>query len=242
MEKEVTFNHITLITDGCSNQGISPIDAARKASQIGITVNVLGIINEEVNRNKGIIEIEDIASAGGGFGQIEVIENISKTIQTITRKAITNTIQEVVNNQLSQIFGENNLTSISPSNRVQAFEIIDNIAEYSHLNTLLLIDQSASMMDKMEKIKEVLVDFQLSLQSRAGSSKLCIATFPSMNNVIDIKIPWTNTKEPLEIFISKLRASGNTPTGPAILSSISYFNQNNNNFNKVDGVLDEYIV
>lgn len=242
MNKKVTFNQITLITDGYSNEGISPIIAAKYANQLGITVNVIGIIDDNQSTLQGQLEIENISKAGGGLYQLVTLENFAKTVQLITRNALTNTVQQVVQSQLIQMIGINNLTSISPNQRVQATNIIENLAEYSQLNVLLLIDQSASMLSKMSKIEEALYDFKLSLQSRAGNSKVSVITFPGLNTILEIQIPWTNKMENIDTFINKLRPNGNTPTGPAISSCVEYFLNVNTKSNKVDGVLSEYIV
>ncbi|MGD9677811.1 MAG: VWA domain-containing protein [Vulcanibacillus sp.] len=242
MNNKVTFNQITLITDGYSNEGISPIDAAKNARKIGIIVNVIGIIETNQTDEQGKREIESIAAAGGGLCKLVTLKNFSNTVQLITRNALTNTIQEVVHAQLLQILDESNLSSISPSKRICATNLIEEISEYSQLNVLLLIDQSASMIGKGNKIEEAINDFQVSLQSRSGDSNVSVVTFPGLHNIIDIKVPWTDKKEYLDNIASKLIPNGKTPTGSAILSSIKHFTDINSKPNKIIGVLDEYVV
>ncbi|OEG00306.1 hypothetical protein BHF71_05240 [Vulcanibacillus modesticaldus] len=244
MVRNVKFNQITLITDGFSNQGISPIVAARQANRQNISVNVVGITDAGTIGEQGRLEIKNIADSGGGLSQIVPLEKISRTVQMVTRQAINNTIQQVVHTQLTQILGNDDLVSIPPKERIKVAQMMDNMAEYGHLNVLLLIDQSASMARKMKKVEEAILDFQLSLSSRAGSSYISIVTFPGESSYIDIKVPWTNEIKRINSLLNNLTPRGNTPTGPAILASIQYFAQLDNQFNKsiTNGVLDEYVI
>lgn len=245
MNENMAFNQITLITDGFSNYGITPVEAARRALSANITVNVIGITDGSNLGRKGQKEVEEIAKAGGGLYQIVPLEEIAGTVQMVTQKAINKTIQQVVNSQLQQILGQDDLTSIPPSERIKVARMMDGMAEYSKLNVLLLIDQSSSMIRKMPKVKEAILDFQLSLQARAGQSNISILTFPGSTNYIDIKIPWANDVQNIELLLYNLQPKGNTPTGPALLESIQYFYQHKN-MNKVKnkrpGVLDEFII
>lgn len=241
MKSRVTFNHITLITDGCSNCGTSPVEAAKIASKNGVTVNVIGIVDGSSMDNYGEYEIERIAEAGGGLSRVVKVSNISKTIQIVTRQAMTNTIQQVVNSQLSSMFANKEEEIIPITDRVKTVHMVDNIAEYSNLKVLLLIDQSSSMINKMKKVEEAVLDFFLSLQSRAGDSKIAVATFPNKKDIIDIKIPWTEELNSVNNLISKLSPNGKTPTGSAIMSGISYFNYVADSY-MGKGVLDEYII
>lgn len=40
-----TLQQILLITDGCSNRGVSPIESAREAFASGVVVNVIGVLD-----------------------------------------------------------------------------------------------------------------------------------------------------------------------------------------------------
>ena len=48
------IKQILLITDGCSNQGEDPIAMAALAREQGITVNVIGVMENDVIDEKGI--------------------------------------------------------------------------------------------------------------------------------------------------------------------------------------------
>lgn len=236
---ESTFNQITLITDGFSNYGISPIVAAKEAYNRGITVNVIGITDGRDDLSKGHKEIEEIANAGGGMHQIVSLEEIAKTVQMVTRKAINKTIQQAVHAQLKEILGKDDLVALPPTERIKVVKMMDNMAEHSGLKVLLLIDQSSSMRKKMKKVEEAVYDFQLSLISRSGNSLISILTFPGIDNPIDIRIPWTTEIIQIGNLLSKMSPRGNTPTGPAILESLYYIT---NMKKQKKGVLDEYII
>ncbi|KXG44852.1 vWA domain-containing protein [Tepidibacillus decaturensis] len=238
MNETLVFNQITLITDGCSNQGYSPIEAARQAYEKGIIINVIGITDGGQIGKQGTLEIEGIAKAGGGLSQIVPVERVKKTVQFVTRQAMNKTITQVVNAQLVQILGENDLVEISPNQRLKVANMMDEMAEHSHLKVLLLIDQSASMLKKMEKVQEAIVDFQLSLLSRAGESSISIVIFPGNPDLLDIKIPWTKDIKKVDTILHQMVPQGNTPTGSAILKSIDLFYQSKHK----QGLLDEYVV
>ena len=238
MKQTLTFKQITLITDGYSNQGVSPIVAAREAYIEGITVNVIGITDNRAFTNQGSSEIEGIAKAGGGLSQIVPIEEAAKTVQMVTRKAVNKTIQQVVHSQLTQILGKEDLLELPPSERIKVVQMMDQLAEHSVLKVLLLVDQSASMFKKMKRVEEALNDFQLSLLSRSGNSEISILSFPGGSGNTDVRIPWTNEIKRISDLLRSMSPKGNTPTGPAILESISYFAD----LQLKTGVLDEYIV
>lgn len=236
-----TFNQITLLTDGLSNYGVSPVEAAKKALEQNIIVNVIGIMNKENIENNGMSEVEAIATAGGGLFQIITADQIAKTVQMVTRHAINKTLQQVVHSELCEILGSEDITLLSPEKRLKVTGVINEMAEHGNLNVMLLIDQSASMLPKMGKVKEAILDFQLSLYARAGESNFTVATFPGKHDYIDVKIPWTNQIKNLDNLLYNLNPSGTTPTGPAIKSSTQYFFGESNPIRKY-GVLDEYIV
>ena len=64
------MKQILLITDGCSNVGVSPVIAAAQAQTEGVTVNVIGVIDHGELGVLGSEEIQEIAAAGGGMSRI----------------------------------------------------------------------------------------------------------------------------------------------------------------------------
>ena len=112
------IRQILLITDGCSNQGEDPIAMAALAREEGITVNVIGVMEQDMIDEKGMTEIESIAISGGGVSQIVYAQQLSQTVQMVTRKAMTQTIQGVVNQELQQILGRSKtLEDLPPEKR-----------------------------------------------------------------------------------------------------------------------------
>ena len=98
-----TLRQILLITDGCSNHGEDPIAMASLAKEQGITVNVIGVLDQDTIDESGLREIEGIALSGGGISQVVYAKQLSQTVQMVTRKAMTQTLQGVVNRELKQI-------------------------------------------------------------------------------------------------------------------------------------------
>src|SRR5690625_3394802 len=88
-----TLKQILLITDGCSNRGESPITSATYAFGLGIVVNVIGILeDDEMEMSASLQEVEQIAVAGGGISQIVYKEDLSQTVQAVTRQAMSQTM------------------------------------------------------------------------------------------------------------------------------------------------------
>ncbi|CAM4247612.1 vWA domain-containing protein [Lederbergia lenta] len=219
-----SLKQILLITDGCSNQGEDPVAVAALANESGITVNVIGVIENDSIEKKGMKEIDEIAASGGGISQIVYAEQLSQTVQMVTRKAMTQTLQGVVNRELRQILGSNtNLEELSPDKRGEVMEVVDELGETSDLQVLIMIDTSASMATKLETVKEALLDLSLSLNARMGNNQFSVLVFPGKRKEAERLLNWTPNLELLTSVFPKLATGGITPTGPALREGMSYF-------------------
>ncbi|HET6871514.1 MAG TPA: hypothetical protein VFH42_00875 [Sporolactobacillaceae bacterium] len=217
------LKQILLITDGCSNQGEDPVAMATLANEQGIVVNVIGVIGEGESSG-GIQEIEDIATAGGGISQIVQAKQLSQTVQMVTRKAMTQTIKGVINQELQHILGEKEtMEDLPPEKRGQVMEVVDELGETIDLEVCILVDTSASMEKKLPTVHEALLDLSVSLTSRMGGNQFCLYTFPGKRKPVDKILAWTPKIASIHSAFSKLGSGGVTPTGPAIREAISSF-------------------
>lgn len=222
--KKGRIRQILLITDGCSNKGEDPIAMAALAHEHGITVNVIGVIENDVINESGIKEIEGIAMSGGGISQVVYSENLSQTVQMVTRKAMTQTLQGVVNRELRQILGsEKTIEELPPDDRGEVMEVVDELGETTNLEVLVLIDTSASMKHKLPTVKDALLDLSLSLNARIGNNQFAAFIFPGNRKDVDQVLEWTPKLDKLQTVFSKLSVGGITPTGPAIREAIGSF-------------------
>lgn len=220
------IRQILLITDGCSNQGENPIAMAALAKEDGITVNVIGVMDKDVIDEKGMTEIENISMSGGGVSQIVYATQLSQTVQMVTRKAMTQTIQGVVNRELQQILGRSHtMEDLPPEKRGEVLEVVDELGETVELEVLVLVDTSASMKQKLPTVKEALLDLSLSLNARAGNNHFSVYVFPGKKNDVEKLLDWTPKLESLTSIFSQLTTGGITPTGPAIRAALTAFNQ-----------------
>jgi Ca-activated chloride channel family protein len=220
------IRQILLITDGCSNQGEDPIAMAALAKEQGITVNVIGVMERDVIDEKGITEIEAMALSGGGVSQIVYAERLSQTVQMVTRKGMTQTIQGVVNRELQQILGRSKtMEDLPPEKRGEVMEVVDELGETVELEVLILVDTSASMKHKLPTVKEALLDLSLSLNARTGNNYFSVFIFPGKKNDVEKLLEWTPNLQSLTSVFSQLSTGGITPTGPAIRTALSSFNQ-----------------
>jgi Ca-activated chloride channel homolog len=221
--KTGTLRQILLITDGCSNYGEDPIAMAALAKEQGITVNVIGVMEQDVIDDQGMQEIEGIALSGGGVSQVVYAQQLSQTVQMVTRKAMTQTLQGVVNRELKQILGNNvTMEELPPEKRGEVMEIVDELGETVDLEVLILVDTSASMKHKLPTVKEALLDLSLSLNARTGDNRYAVFVFPGKKDVEKL-LDWTPKLEALTSIFPKLTTGGITPTGPAIKEALSHF-------------------
>ncbi len=222
--KTGTLKQILLITDGCSNQGESPIAMAALAREYGITVNVIGVVKHDTIDEKGLEEIEGIANAGGGISQVVYAADLSRTVQMVTRKAMTQTLQGVVNKELRQILGDmKTIEDIPPEKRGEIMEVVDELGETAALEVLILVDTSASMKHKLPTVKEALLDLSLSLSARTGKNRFSLFVFPGKKKDVEKLLDWSPKLEALTSIFPKLVIGGITPTGPAIREATAYF-------------------
>ncbi|AIE58592.1 hypothetical protein MGA3_02220 [Bacillus methanolicus MGA3] len=222
--KAGTLRQILLITDGCSNHGDDPVAMAALAREQGISVNVIGVMEHDVIDERGMMEIENIALSGGGVSQVVYAQQLSQTVQMVTRKAMTQTLQGVVNRELQQILGgSQTIEDLPPEKRGEVMEVVDELGETVELELLILVDTSASMKHKLPTVKEALLDLSLSLNARLGDNRYSLLIFPGKKNDVEKLLDWTPKLESLTSIFPKLTTGGITPTGPAIREALSAF-------------------
>ncbi|MBE4906679.1 VWA domain-containing protein [Bacillus luteolus] len=219
-----TLKQILLITDGCSNQGEDPVAMSALAKEQGITVNVIGVMDQDTIDEQGMQEIESIAAASGGVHQVVYAQQLSHTVQMVTRQAMTQTLQGVINKELQQILGsQSSMEDLPPEKRGEVMEVVDELGETVELEVLVLVDTSASMKHKLPTVKEALLDLSLSLNARMGENRFGVFVFPGKRNDVEKVLDWTPKLESLTSIFPKLTTGGITPTGPAIREALTYF-------------------
>ncbi|WP_096203236.1 VWA domain-containing protein [Bacillus sp. FJAT-45350] len=224
-----TLKQILLLTDGCSNQGEDPVALAALAKEQGITVNVIGVVEDSQSSmsQRGVEEVEAIAMAGGGVSQVVYAKQLAQTVQMVTRKAMTQTLQGVVNKELQQILGKNQeMEDLSPDKRGEVMEVVDELGETINLEVLILVDTSASMKNKLPMVQEALTDLSISLTSRMGDNRFSLYSFPGKRKEIDRLLDWTPKLNSLTGIFHKLSSGGITPTGPALQAALNHFAKN----------------
>ncbi|NLI68182.1 MAG: VWA domain-containing protein [Bacilli bacterium] len=221
-----TLRQILLITDGCSNRGESPVKSAERAFEAGIVVNVIGVVHPGEENDSSLTEINDIAEAGGGISQIVYEEDLSQTVQAVTVQAMSQTIQGVINKELTQIFGEQKaIEDVDPEHRGEVIELVEELGEKADLEVLILVDTSASMHSKLNAVKEALIDLSYNLQSRAGINEFAIYQYPDKHEGIAVVCDWTQELDSISVIFPKLKTGGITPTGPAIQEAVYEFSK-----------------
>ncbi len=110
------------------------------------------------------------------MSQIVYVKQLSQTVQMVTRQAMTQTLQGVVNKELQHILGSSNsrLEELSPEKRGEIMEVVDELGETVDLEILILVDMSGSMKNKLPTVKESLLDLSLLLECRMGHNQFSI--------------------------------------------------------------------
>jgi Ca-activated chloride channel family protein len=217
-----TLRQILLITDGCSNSGRSPIESAQEALEYGITVNVIGVLDDyQSETDDAFKEIEKIARAGGGIHEVVYKKDLSQTVQAVTRQAMTQTIQGFINKELTEIFGKTQtLVEVDPEKREEVMEVVEELGEKGRLEIAILVDTSASMNDKLMTVKEALIDLSINLHARVGDNLFSVHQFPKHRASIGLIQDWTHQLDAVSVIFPKLVSGGMTPTGSAIQAAI----------------------
>ncbi|UOQ83865.1 vWA domain-containing protein [Gracilibacillus salinarum] len=223
--KTGTLKQILLITDGCSNQGEDPALVASLVAEQGITVNVIGILEDDHSEQpEGLSEVEDIASNGQGVSQIVYQEALTQTVQTVTKQAMTETLQGVVNKELKQILGsEKTMEELPPEQRGEVMEVVDELGETCDLEVLVLVDTSASMTNKLPTVQEALIDLSISMNARIGRSRFSVYQFPGRKKPTHQLVDWTSRLDSISSIFAKISSGGITPTGPALKDAMYQF-------------------
>jgi Ca-activated chloride channel family protein len=214
------IKQIIVVTDGRSNSGISPIEAANKAYDTGVIVSTIGVINLRGSSDeKDIEEVEEIAKAGGGLCEYSHIEDLGRTIQNLTHRTAQRTIEQIVNRQLKVIMGEG-IENLEPKSRLKIVDFIEKYGENINLKCVVVLDTSGSMRDKLTAAKKSVVELLENLQGRKGNSSIAVITYPgdtaSMCSVI---CGFTSEISILKQKLELISSGGGTPTGTAILKA-----------------------
>lgn len=220
------MKQIILITDGCSNVGVSPVVAAAHALAEGITVNVIGVVDRGEIGQYGMQEINEIAEAGGGLSRVVGPSTLSETVQMMTRKTVAHTVRQAVGAELRSIMGDEfkDLNELRPDKRAQVVRVIDEMEEMAELRIVLLVDASASMKPKLNAVKEAIQDLMKSLQSRVGPSRMAVVHFPGADgDETKIDLKWSSRLAKVSELFYNINMKGTTPTGPALLRTVRYF-------------------
>jgi len=220
--REMVLEQILLVTDGCSNVGGDPVEAAAEARQQGIVVNVIGILHGQVLGEQGRREAERIAAAGGGVCQFVQPERLSHTVQAVTRQAMTRTLHAVVREELQTLLAEGSVADLAPKQRARLAASVETWAEASHLRVFLLLDTSASMAPLVSTVRRAVRDFFLSLAARSGPSEVAVGAFPGVEGALDLLVDWTTDGSAARLALER-PPTGLTPTAPALRATLAHF-------------------
>lgn len=236
------IKEIILVTDGQSNIGGNPVEAARKAFRKNITVSTIGIIDQKEQREEPFQEVVNIANAGGGHYEYTYIDNLSQTIHSISHKTVTSTIQEAVNKQLKELIG-NDLNQMPPDSRSKILNYIDHYSDEVSLCCCILLDCSGSMSTKIQSARHAILDMLDSFKNRKGEIKLAVVAFPGEQvDTCKLLHHFDDELSQMERNLYQMKPKGGTPTATAIEYAIKLIEEYRRNEKSNDEMipLDEY--
>jgi Ca-activated chloride channel family protein len=215
---DIMLKQIIVVSDGKSNTGPNPVEAAKLALSHGIRVNTIGII-DNYEDTSSILELKEIAENGGGICELTNLNCLSETLSRVTMKSVYGTIEEVVSNQLRNMM-KKDLDDIRPDMRNKIIELIDRLGDETPLKCLILLDASGSMREKLEVAKRSVYELLMFLEERSGSNHIGVITFPGTREDYELLCEFTDDCNVLKKQVSFIKAGGVTPTGSAIEGAI----------------------
>lgn len=227
MERDVVIKQMIVVTDGQSNVGGNPVDAAARAYRDGIIVNTIGVIEKRGCNEEALDEIVDIARAGGGNYEYSYIDDLFQTMQGLTYKTINQTLKDVVSRQLKEMIGED-INGMEPESRNKILNYIDGFSDDVGLQCCILLDSSGSMANKIHIARYSILDLIHSLKGRRGRVDIAVLAFPG-DHVNNYKLlhGFGDSTDKLERSIYNVNPKGGTPTALAIEEAIKLINRNN---------------
>ncbi len=214
--KKPEIKQIIVVTDGKSNIGGNPVEAAVCAAREGITVNVIGIMAPQEMDDRFLQEVEEIAQAGKGVSEITMIQDLGHTMHMVTQKSMNKTIETIVGKQLKEILGSE-LEEIPPRSRNKIIEYMDQLGESVGLKCCIVMDCSGSMGQKIGTARQSIIELMNSLKGRGGKSEIAVIAYPGENGEhCKIIHPFTADLDQIKRSVLSLKAGGTTPTAPAI--------------------------
>ncbi len=216
------LKEIVVVTDGRSNIGGNPVDAARIAHSKGIVVNAIGIL-EESREEDPYIELDGIVREGGGICDIVALSGLGSSMQMVTRQSVQMTIEKAVSVQLKKIAGHS-LEEIEPASRGKIIDYIRKVGEEVNLRCAILLDCSGSMASKLHTAVTSIEELLLSFRSRKGMSSIAVLAFPGRKGQhCDLISGFTADYELLSSRLGTIKAGGGTPTYAGIMKAVDIF-------------------
>jgi len=227
MERDVTIKQIILVTDGQSNVGGDPVEAAAKAYKNGIIVNTIGIVDQKNSNEDALNEIVHIAKSGGGNYEYSYINELFQTMQSLTYKTVNQTLQDVVSKQLKAMIGQD-INSMEPNSRSKILNYIDSFSDDVGVQCCILLDSSGSMANKIHIARHSILDLIHSFKGRKGKVDVAVIAFPGEDlHKCKVLHNFNDTPDKLERSLYDVNPKGGTPTALAIEEGIRLINRSN---------------
>ncbi|MGO1368161.1 VWA domain-containing protein [Senegalia sp. (in: firmicutes)] len=232
MKNKILLKQIILVTDGESNGLKNPINSINPIVKSGITISVVGILDENSSEST-LLEMQQIAQFGKGVFESTDLDNLNSTIYTTTQKSIYNTLNSVINHELKSLMNKD-IKDINPNSREKVINMMEDLSDTLDLKTIILLDTSKSMKFKIQEAKKSIVNLLHILKSRKGKNNIGVVIFPYKDNDYKLICDFTDDINIIKNNLKKIDIGGLTPTAEALEGAfrIIEFNEVENNYRK----------
>jgi len=215
-----TVQAIIVITDGGSNFGGDPVQAALEANALGYTVSALGILDSD-RPDSATFEIEKIGAAGGGVSESVSIRNFAAALNRVVRQTAEKRLSGIIDGQLRTLLAKQEELQLPGRTAEKLAEMTGRLLDTVYLRYVIAIDGSRSMETKLPWVKDGVLALLTSWQGRAGKSEMAVLSYPGQNGELTrLLTDFTSDWADLEKKLPEMLPGGGTPTAPAIRSAV----------------------
>lgn len=216
-----TVQEIIVITDGGSNFGGDPVQAALEANALGYTVSALGIVDADCPDDEVYHEVQKIGAAGGGVSELVKIQSLAAALARVVRETAEKRLAGIIEGQLKSLLEIQEEIALPDQAVKRPAELTVRLFEGVSLRCVMAVDCSRSMEAKLPWVKESVIDLLASWQSKAGKIEMAVLCYPGQSGELTrTLVDFTSDSAYLGKKISDMIPGGGTPTAPGIRGAV----------------------
>lgn len=212
-----TVQLIIVVTDGGSNFGGDPVQAALEANSLGYPVSALGIVDADDPADEVFDEIKKIGAAGGGVSEMATIHHLNDALLRVVRMTTAKQLNGIISGQLKSILATQEDSILPDRTAAKLAEMAERLADEVYLRCVIAVDCSRSMEAKLRRVKDGVISLLAAWQNRTGKSDLALLCYPGHNGELTrLLADFSRDPAYLGKKLKDINSGGGTPTAPAI--------------------------